>query len=158
MLGVKAAKPPAEVIREHWKARGLEFIGLRMEDGCGLARADFIRPFDLARLQLLAGKGPQGAAYKGSLLSRDGLRWKGGAMSGIRTSTGYVPEQVRRGILLRLHGESLRRWQSGVRTQQARDGCDAGAVAGSRGQAVKDSSRVVRNVTRHLLDLLTRST
>lgn len=90
MLGVKAAKPPAEVIREHWKARGLEFIGLRMEDGCGLARADFIRPFDLARLQLLAGKGPQGAAYKGSLLSRDGLRWKGGAMSGIRTSTGYV--------------------------------------------------------------------
>jgi len=90
MLGVKAAKPSAEVIREHWKPRGLEFIGLRMEDGCGLARADFIRPFDLARLQLLAGKGPQGAAYKASLLSRDGLRWKGGAMSGIRTSTGYV--------------------------------------------------------------------
>jgi D-alanyl-D-alanine carboxypeptidase/D-alanyl-D-alanine-endopeptidase (penicillin-binding protein 4) len=65
MLGVKAAKPPDEVIREHWKARGLDFIGLRMEDGCGLARADFIRPLDLARLQLLAGKGPQGAAYKG---------------------------------------------------------------------------------------------
>jgi D-alanyl-D-alanine carboxypeptidase/D-alanyl-D-alanine-endopeptidase (penicillin-binding protein 4) len=90
MLGVKAAKPSAEVIREHWKPRGLEFIGLRMEDGCGLARADFIRPFDLARLQLLAGKGPQGPAYKASLLSRDGLRWKGGAMSGVRTSTGYV--------------------------------------------------------------------
>ena len=90
MLGVKAAKPSAEVIREHWKTRGLEFIGLRMEDGCGLARADFIRPFDLARLQLLAGQGPHGAAYKASLLSRDGLRWKGGAMSGIRTSTGYV--------------------------------------------------------------------
>jgi D-alanyl-D-alanine carboxypeptidase/D-alanyl-D-alanine-endopeptidase (penicillin-binding protein 4) len=90
MLGVKAAKPPAEVIREHWKARGLEFIGLRMEDGCGLARADFIRPLNLARLQLLAGQGPQGAAYKASLLSKDGLRWKGGAMSGIRTFTGYV--------------------------------------------------------------------
>ncbi len=90
MLGVKAAKPPAEVIREHWKARGLEFIGLRMEDGCGLARADFIRPFDLARLQLLSGQGPQGVAYKASLLSKDGLRWKGGAMSGVRTFTGYV--------------------------------------------------------------------
>ena len=90
MLGVKAAKPSAEVIREHWKARGLEFIGLRMEDGCGLARADFIRPLDLARLQLLAGQGPQGAAYKASLLSQDGLRWKGGAMSGVRTFTGYV--------------------------------------------------------------------
>lgn len=90
MLGVKAGKAPDVVIREHWKPRGLDFIGLRMEDGCGLARADFIRPLDLARLQFLAGKGPQGAAYKASLLSKDGLRWKGGAMSGVRTFTGYV--------------------------------------------------------------------
>lgn len=90
MLGLKAGKPPAEVIREHWKARGLEFIGLRMEDGCGLARADFIRPLDLARLQYLAATGPQGVAYKTSLLSKDGLTWKGGAMSGIRTFTGYA--------------------------------------------------------------------
>ena len=90
MLGVKAGKPPADVIREHWKTRGLEFTGLRMEDGCGLARADFIRPLDLARLQNFAGTGPQGAAYKASLLSKDGLIWKGGAMSGIRTFTGYA--------------------------------------------------------------------
>lgn len=90
MLGVKAAKSSVEVIREHWKTRGLEFIGLRMEDGCGLARADFIRPLDLARLQFAAGQGPQGAAYKGSLLSKDGLRWKIGAMSGVRTFTGYA--------------------------------------------------------------------
>jgi D-alanyl-D-alanine carboxypeptidase/D-alanyl-D-alanine-endopeptidase (penicillin-binding protein 4) len=78
------------VIREHWKTRGLEFTGLRMEDGSGLARADFIRPLDLARLQYFAGTGPQGAAYKASLLSKDGLTWKGGAMSGIRTFTGYA--------------------------------------------------------------------
>ncbi len=90
MLGKQAGKPPADVIREHWKARGLEFHGLRMEDGCGLARADFIRPLDLARLQYFAGTGPQGAAYKASLLSKDGLIWKGGAMSGIRTFTGYA--------------------------------------------------------------------
>lgn len=90
MLGVKAGKPPAGVIREHWKTRGLEFSGLRMEDGCGLARADFIRPLDLARLQYFAGTGPQGAAYKASLLTKDGLTWKGGAMSGIRTFTGYA--------------------------------------------------------------------
>ncbi len=90
MLGVKAGKAPAEVIREHWKTRGLEFSGLRMEDGCGLARADFIRPVDLALLQYFAGTGPQGAAYKASLLSKDGLTWKGGAMSGIRTFTGYA--------------------------------------------------------------------
>jgi len=90
MLGIKAGKPPADAIRDHWKSRGLEFIGLRMEDGCGLARADFIRPLDLARLQYFAGTGPQGAAYKASLLSKDGLTWKGGAMSGIRTFTGYA--------------------------------------------------------------------
>ncbi|MFC5453549.1 D-alanyl-D-alanine carboxypeptidase/D-alanyl-D-alanine-endopeptidase [Prosthecobacter fluviatilis] len=90
MLGVKTGKPPAQVIREHWKPRGLDFIGLRMEDGCGLARADFIRPLDLARLQYHAGTGPQGPAYKASLLSKDGLTWKGGAMSGIRTFTGYA--------------------------------------------------------------------
>ncbi|MDZ4403353.1 D-alanyl-D-alanine carboxypeptidase/D-alanyl-D-alanine-endopeptidase [Prosthecobacter sp.] len=90
MLGLKAGKAPDVVIREHWKPRGLDFIGLRMEDGCGLARADFIRPLDLACLQFLAGKGPQGAVYKASLLSKDGLRWKGGAMSGVRTVTGYV--------------------------------------------------------------------
>ena len=93
MLGVKAGKPPADVIREHWHTRGLDFIGLRMEDGCGLARADFIRPLDLARLQYLAGTGPQGPAYKASLLSKDGLTWKGGAMSGIRTFTGYAKSQ-----------------------------------------------------------------
>jgi len=90
MLGVQASKPPADVIFEHWKTRGLEFHGLRMEDGCGLARADFIRPLDLARLQYLAGTGPQGPAYKASLLTQDGLTWKGGAMSGIRTFTGYA--------------------------------------------------------------------
>lgn len=90
MLGVKAEKAPDIVIREHWKPRGLDFIGLRMEDGCGLARADFIRPLDLARLQFLAGSGLQGGDYKGSLLSKDGLRWKGGAMSGVRTYTGFA--------------------------------------------------------------------
>lgn len=90
MLGLKAGKPSAEVIREHWKTRGLEFAGLRMEDGSGLSRADFIRPLDLARLQFLAGTGPQGIAYKASLLSENGLTWKIGAMSGIRTYTGYA--------------------------------------------------------------------
>jgi len=90
MLGLNAGKPSAEVIREYWKTRGLEFAGLRMEDGSGLSRADFIRPLDLARLQFVAGTGPQGIAYKASLLSENGLTWKIGAMSGIRTFTGYA--------------------------------------------------------------------
>lgn len=92
LLGIRAGKAPDAVIREHWQARGLTFEGLRMEDGCGLARADFIRPLDLALLQHLAARGPQGEAYKRSLLStEDGkVRWKGGAMSGVRSTTGHV--------------------------------------------------------------------
>lgn len=90
LLGLCDNKAPDAVIREHWKTRGLDFIGLRMEDGCGLARADFIRPLDLARLQFIAGHGPQGAVYKTSLLSKDNLRWKGGAMSAVRSTTGYI--------------------------------------------------------------------
>lgn len=92
LLGVRAGRAPDEVVREHWRSRGLIFEGLRMEDGCGLARADFIRPLDLARLQHFAAHGPHGAAYRDSLLSTaDGrLRWKGGAMSAVRSTTGHV--------------------------------------------------------------------
>jgi D-alanyl-D-alanine carboxypeptidase/D-alanyl-D-alanine-endopeptidase (penicillin-binding protein 4) len=92
LLGVHSGRAPDDFIREYWHGRGLEFEGLRMVDGCGLARADFIRPLDLARLQYFAAHGPQGSAYKNSLLSKEdgALRWKGGAMSGVRTTTGYV--------------------------------------------------------------------
>jgi serine-type D-Ala-D-Ala carboxypeptidase/endopeptidase (penicillin-binding protein 4) len=92
LLGVRVGKAADAVIREHWRTRGLEFEGLRMVDGCGLARADFIRPLDLARLQYLVAHGPHGAAYKNSLLAKEdgSLRWKGGAMSGVRSTTGYV--------------------------------------------------------------------
>lgn len=92
LLGLADGKSPDEVVWSHWQARGLLFEGLRMEDGCGLARADFIRPLDLARLQHLARQGPHGALYRESLLaSSDGaVRWKGGAMSGVRAYTGYV--------------------------------------------------------------------
>lgn len=92
LLGLKEKMPPDQVVREHWKTRGLVFESLRMEDGCGLARADFIRPLDLAMLQYIAGAGPQGAVYRESLLAtEDGsLRWKGGAMSGVRSYTGFL--------------------------------------------------------------------
>lgn len=92
LLGIRGGKAADAVIREHWQGRGLTFEGLRMEDGCGLARADFIRPLDLARLQHFAAQGQQGEVYKRSLLStEDGkVRWKGGAMSNVRSTTGYV--------------------------------------------------------------------
>jgi D-alanyl-D-alanine carboxypeptidase/D-alanyl-D-alanine-endopeptidase (penicillin-binding protein 4) len=90
LLGYQKQRDPIAVIRDHWKARGLEFTRLRMEDGSGLSRADFITPHDLTKLQHLAKNGPQGAAYRASLLSEGLLRWKGGAMSGIRTVTGFL--------------------------------------------------------------------
>lgn len=92
LLGLQAGLEGQAVVVRHWQQRGLEFQGLRMEDGCGLARADFIRPMDLARLMYLAGTGPQGAVYRGTFLSdKEGrLMWKDGAMSGVRCSTGFV--------------------------------------------------------------------
>lgn len=92
LLGIEANLSSDEVLREHWRKRGLAFEGLRMEDGCGLARADFIRPLDLARLQHTVGIGPQGTLYRDSLLSANEghLRWKGGAMSGVRSYTGFI--------------------------------------------------------------------
>lgn len=90
MLGVKGGRDAESVLRAHWKPRGLSFSALRMEDGCGLARADYVTPHDLARVQFLAGQGPAGREYRESLLSNDEVRWKGGAMSGVRTWTGWI--------------------------------------------------------------------
>ena len=90
LIGHQKQRDPIAVIRDHWKSRGLDFTRLRMEDGSGLSRADFITPHDLARLQHLAKTGPKGSAYRASLLSEGSLRWKGGAMSGIRTLTGFL--------------------------------------------------------------------
>lgn len=91
-LGLQRGQAPDAVVREHWCERGLEFRGLRLEDGCGLARADAIRPRDLAELQRLAASGPQGEVYRASLVAlRNGtVLAKGGAMSGVRSLTGLA--------------------------------------------------------------------
>lgn len=91
-LGLQTGMAPAEAVRSHWEARGLDLSGWRMVDGSGLARADFITPRTLARLQYLASTGPQGSAYAESLLTAfDGsLRFKAGAMSAVRSITGLL--------------------------------------------------------------------
>jgi D-alanyl-D-alanine carboxypeptidase/D-alanyl-D-alanine-endopeptidase (penicillin-binding protein 4) len=91
-LGLQTGMAPAEAVRSHWEARGLDLSGWRMVDGSGLARADFITPRTLARLQYLASTGPHGPAYAGSLLTAfDGaLRFKAGAMSAVRSITGLL--------------------------------------------------------------------
>jgi serine-type D-Ala-D-Ala carboxypeptidase/endopeptidase (penicillin-binding protein 4) len=91
-LALKSGMPAAEAVRTHWEARGLDLSGWRMVDGSGLARADYITPQALARLQYLASTGPQGPAYVESLLTAfDGtLRYKAGAMSAVRSITGLI--------------------------------------------------------------------
>ena len=110
-LGIELGKAPEEVVRQHWRGRGLVFRGLRLEDGCGLARADSIRPRDLAELQRLAATGPVGETYLSSLVVlRDGaIQAKGGAMSGVRSLTGRALSQSGRTLFFALiinHAES----------------------------------------------------
>ncbi len=94
-LGLEAGLPPDEVIRSHWQQRGLDLSALRLVDGSGLARADYITPAALARLQHLAAGGPAGEAYLGSLLKTAGdrLHFKAGAMSAIRSYTGLIESE-----------------------------------------------------------------
>jgi D-alanyl-D-alanine carboxypeptidase/D-alanyl-D-alanine-endopeptidase (penicillin-binding protein 4) len=90
MIGVKAGQPATVALVDYWRERGVE--NLRIVDGSGLSRADFISAEDLARVQVIAARGPHAGIYRGSLSpAHDGkVRWKGGAMSAVRTWTGYV--------------------------------------------------------------------
>lgn len=82
----------AYAVRRHWEERGVEFKGLRLIDGNGLARANMIRPLDLAMVNHLARRGPQGERFRQSLTSYvDGrVRAKLGAMSGVKTDVGFI--------------------------------------------------------------------
>ncbi|MCW1924060.1 D-alanyl-D-alanine carboxypeptidase/D-alanyl-D-alanine-endopeptidase [Luteolibacter arcticus] len=89
----KDADPAAAyAIRRHWESRGVEFKGLRLIDGSGLARANMIRPLDLAKVNHLARRGPQGERFRQSLTAYlDGrVRSKLGAMSGVKTDVGFI--------------------------------------------------------------------
>ncbi len=92
MMGVKAGRNPAEVVKEYWEEQGVSFEGLRLIDGSGLARATMIRPVDLARVNFLARTSGYGERFLASLPgSGDGsVRSKRGAMSGVRTEVGFV--------------------------------------------------------------------
>jgi D-alanyl-D-alanine carboxypeptidase/D-alanyl-D-alanine-endopeptidase (penicillin-binding protein 4) len=91
-LGRRLGKDPAAALADHWREAGVEFRGLRLIDGSGLARANMIRPVDLARVNHLAAAGPHGKRYVESLPSAaDGrVRFKPGYMSGVRTDVGFV--------------------------------------------------------------------
>ncbi|MGB6222224.1 D-alanyl-D-alanine carboxypeptidase/D-alanyl-D-alanine endopeptidase [Haloferula sp.] len=90
MLGVKEGGAAAEVLSEYWNERGIE--RLRVVDGSGLSRADFVSAQGLARVQWLALQQAGGEIYRNSLSAAHGgaVLWKGGAMSSVRSWTGYV--------------------------------------------------------------------
>lgn len=91
-LGIHTKQNPATAIRAHWKKRGLELPSLRLVDGSGLGRANTISAHDLARLQHFAKAGPHGKLFHDSLIvaMEGSLHYKPGAMSGIRSYTGFI--------------------------------------------------------------------
>jgi D-alanyl-D-alanine carboxypeptidase/D-alanyl-D-alanine-endopeptidase (penicillin-binding protein 4) len=91
-IGTKASSDPSWTIRRHWEQRGVHFRGLRLIDGSGLARANMIRPLDLAQVNHLARRGEHGSDFRDSLASYlgDKVRSKLGAMSGVKTDVGFI--------------------------------------------------------------------
>lgn len=91
-LGNYLNRDPGEVVRTYWENRGVAFTGLRLIDGSGLARANMIRPLDLANVNHAARRGPHGERFRQSLTSYlDGkVRSKLGAMSGVKTEVGFL--------------------------------------------------------------------
>jgi serine-type D-Ala-D-Ala carboxypeptidase/endopeptidase (penicillin-binding protein 4) len=91
-LGRQLQADPAAALVGHWREAGVEFRGLRLIDGSGLARANMIRPVDLARVNHLAAAGPHGETFLESLPTAAGgrLRYKPGYMSGVRTEVGFL--------------------------------------------------------------------
>jgi D-alanyl-D-alanine carboxypeptidase/D-alanyl-D-alanine-endopeptidase (penicillin-binding protein 4) len=108
-MGLEKKSDPAEVLRSHWVGRGVAFTGLRLIDGSGLARANMIRPLDLAMVNHLARRGPYGERFRQSLTSYlDGsVRSKLGAMSGVRTEVGFLTLEDGREVTFALLANGL---------------------------------------------------
>lgn len=109
MLGKKLGGAPAAAIRQYWEKAGVKFTALRLIDGSGLARANMIRPLDLARVNLAARKGPHGDRYLQSLSahSNEAIRGKIGGMSGVKTEVGFIQKEDGRELTFCLMGNGL---------------------------------------------------
>lgn len=91
VMGCRAGEEPASALQKFWAGRGVGFTGLRILDGSGLARANMIRPVDLATVLQRALTGPHGELFHATLTEYGpGNRAKVGAMSGVRTEVGVL--------------------------------------------------------------------
>jgi serine-type D-Ala-D-Ala carboxypeptidase/endopeptidase (penicillin-binding protein 4) len=91
-IGKRQGADPADSVRQFWEKAGVAFTGLRLLDGSGLARANMIRPLDLARVNFTARHGSHGQRFYESLSAyADGaVRGKIGGMSGVKTQVGFL--------------------------------------------------------------------
>lgn len=91
-LGNLKQTDPVTALREYWQQAGVDTKGWRLLDGNGLARANMIRPIDLARINHAARHAPHGDRFLQSLSRYDGgtTRSKLGAMSGVKTEAGFL--------------------------------------------------------------------
>lgn len=108
-LGRRQGVAPADAVRQYWEKAGVQFVGLRLLDGSGLARANMIRPLDLARISLAARHGPHGQRYFESLTAyADGaVRGKVGGMSGVKTQVGFLRTKSGRELTFALMANGL---------------------------------------------------
>ena len=108
-IGLRQNIPPAEAVRQYWEKAGVQFVALRLLDGSGLARANMIRPIDLARVNLAARRGPHGQRFFESLTKyADGAaRGKIGGMSGVKTQAGFVHTAAGRDLTFALMANGL---------------------------------------------------
>ena len=108
-IGQRQAATPADSVRQYWENAGIAFTGLRQLDGSGLARANMIRPLDLARVNFAARHGPEGQRFYESLTAsaNGAVRGKIGGMSGVKTQVGFLRTATGRELTFALMGNGL---------------------------------------------------
>ncbi len=108
-IGRQQNTTPADAVRQYWEKAGVPFVGLRLLDGNGLARANMIRPLDLARVNFAARHHPTGPRFQESLTAyaQGAVRGKIGSMSGVKTQVGFLRTAAGRDLTFALMGNGL---------------------------------------------------
>jgi D-alanyl-D-alanine carboxypeptidase/D-alanyl-D-alanine-endopeptidase (penicillin-binding protein 4) len=109
MVGLRRGAPPERAVSDYWTEAGVQFVGLRLIDGSGLARANMIRPLDLASVAHAARRRPHGQVFFESLSSyvQGHARGKIGGMSGVKTQVGYLHHESGRQLTYAVMGNGL---------------------------------------------------
>ena len=91
-IGRKQKDDPTNAICSFWEKAGVEFVAFRYVDGSGLARANMIRPIDLAKVNYVARHQAFGPRFYDSLSTyeKGTVRAKIGGMSGVLTQVGFL--------------------------------------------------------------------